>query len=141
VKNEKMFRCLLEIWHAVPNDYGYRMSEAKPAGKGECIILLTTKYETNVVKTDRDNDVTKLRFSIDFCEKCHVGDVTVGDRRVVPTFGFLLPVGHQKIARRVAAMFVKTATSGLVSDQKSSGHEIASFSPCSWAPTAGVGIG
>jgi len=44
-------------------------------------------------KTDRDNDVTKWRFQI-FCEKCQVGDVTVGGRRVVFTFGFLFPVMH-----------------------------------------------
>jgi len=28
------------------------------------------------------------------CEKCQVGDVTVGGRRVVSISGFLFPVGH-----------------------------------------------
>jgi len=31
---------------------------------GGCILLLTAKYEPDTVKTDRDNDVTKWRFSI-----------------------------------------------------------------------------
>jgi len=42
-----------------------------------CAPLLTTKYEPDMVKTDGDNDVTKCRISI-FCQKCQVGDVTVG---------------------------------------------------------------
>jgi len=55
--------------------YGRRLSElAKPAEKWG----LTTKYEPDMVKTDRDNDVTKWRLSM-FYEKCQFGDVAVGD--------------------------------------------------------------
>jgi len=41
-----------------------------------------------MVKTERDNDVTKWQFSIDFCEKCHVGDGTVatGESYSLPVF-------------------------------------------------------
>jgi len=63
----------------LPDVLGRRLSEAKPAEGVGSSALLTTKYEPDVVKTDRDNDVTKWRLSI-FSEKCHVGDVTVGGR-------------------------------------------------------------
>jgi len=78
---------------SIPDVYGRRLSEAKPAKEGGCTPSLTTKYEPDTVKTDRDNDVTKRRFLI-FCEKCQVGDVTVCGVWVVSTCGFLFPVGH-----------------------------------------------
>jgi len=56
-----------KLWRPIPDDYGCRLSEAKPAEKGECIPLLTAKYELDMVKTDRDNDVTKCFF--DFWRK------------------------------------------------------------------------
>jgi len=39
-----------------------RLSEAKLAEEGEFAPLLTTKYEPDVVKTDRDIEVGKWRF-------------------------------------------------------------------------------
>jgi len=84
VKTEKMFWRFLELWRAIPDDYGRQLSETKSAEKGGCILLLTTEYESDIVKTGRDSDVTKWHFST-FCLKCHVGD---------GTSDFLFPVGH-----------------------------------------------
>jgi len=50
------------------------LSEAISAEKGGC--TLTAKYEPDMVITDRNNDVTKWRFSILY-EKCQVSDVTL----------------------------------------------------------------
>jgi len=61
--------------------------------EGECALLLSTKYEPDMVKTYRDIEVRKLWFLI-VCEKCHVGDVTVGGASIVSTSGFRFPVGH-----------------------------------------------
>jgi len=45
-----MFWCFLELWHAIPDYYGPKISKAKPAEKGECILLLATKYKPDLVK-------------------------------------------------------------------------------------------
>jgi len=82
-----------KLWRAIPDVVGRQLSEAKPAEEGGCSLLPTAKYEQHMVKTDRDNDVTKWRFSI-ICKKCQVGDVTVGGGRVAFTSGFLFPVVH-----------------------------------------------
>jgi len=54
-----------EIWHAIPDVSGRRLSEA---GRGRgCTPLLTTKYEPDMVKTDRDIEVGNsmdLRFLV-----------------------------------------------------------------------------
>jgi len=73
----------VELRRAIVDDYGRRLRFAQLAEKGGYTLLLTTKYEPDVVKSDRDNDVTKWRFSI-FCEEPIRSD-----------YCFLFPVGHQ----------------------------------------------
>jgi len=41
----------------IPDVLGRRLSEVKPAVEGECAPLLTTKYEPDVIETDRDIEV------------------------------------------------------------------------------------
>jgi len=48
-----------KLWRDIPDVLGRRLSEAKSAKEGKCTLLLTAKYEPDMVKTDRDNDVTK----------------------------------------------------------------------------------
>jgi len=47
----------MEVWCALPDILGCRLSEAKPAVEGECAPLLNTKYEPNMIETDRDIEV------------------------------------------------------------------------------------
>jgi len=47
----------MEVWRAIPDVLGRRLSVAKPAVEGECAPLLTTKYESDVIETDRDIEV------------------------------------------------------------------------------------
>jgi len=42
---------------AVPDVLGRWLSAAKPAVEGECAPLLTTKYEPDVIESDRDIEV------------------------------------------------------------------------------------
>jgi len=51
----------MEIWRAIPDIFDER----------GCTPLVTTKYEPDMVKTDRDNDVIIWRFSI-FCESARL---------------------------------------------------------------------
>jgi len=48
-----------KLWRAIPDVLGRRLSEAKLAEEGECAPLITTKYEPDLVKTDRDIEVGK----------------------------------------------------------------------------------
>jgi len=47
----------MEIWRAIPDVLGHRLSEANPAVKGEYAPLLTTKYESDMIATDPDIEV------------------------------------------------------------------------------------
>jgi len=47
----------MELWRAISDVLGRRLSEAKPAVEGECALLLITKYERVVIETDRDIEV------------------------------------------------------------------------------------
>jgi len=46
-----------KLWRAIPDVPGRRLSKRKQYKEGGCALLLSTKYEPDVVKTDRDIDV------------------------------------------------------------------------------------
>jgi len=54
-----MFIFFSKLWRAIPDVLGRRLTEAMLAERKGIYPLLTIKYEPDMVKTDRDNDVTK----------------------------------------------------------------------------------
>jgi len=47
----------MEVWRAIPDVFSRQLSKAKPAVEGKCAPLLTTKYKSDVIETDRDIEV------------------------------------------------------------------------------------
>jgi len=79
----------MEVWRAIPDVLGRRLSEAKSAEGGGRTPLLATKYEPDVVKTDRDNDVTKWQLSIlALSAKLVTSLWAAGESYPLPVFGF-----------------------------------------------------
>jgi len=52
----------MEVWRAIPDVFGRRLRFALPAEEGGCAPLLATKYEPNVIKTDRVIEDGKWQF-------------------------------------------------------------------------------
>jgi len=44
---------VFEVWRAIPDVLGRQVSEAKLAEEGGCVLLLTTKYEPLLVRSER----------------------------------------------------------------------------------------